>query len=84
MPKLVPPIPPPMTVPDEWCQCWGEVVTKVQAAKIINRSPSIVYKLVEEKRIKTAADGRVLTRSIAEYMLGGAPEPRPKVRKFIK
>lgn len=50
-----------------WTEQYGEIVTKTTAAKILGCSPTTIYKLIDEGDIKTAPDGRVLVRSMAEW-----------------
>ncbi len=64
-----------------WTEQYGEIVTKTTAAKILGCSPTTVYKLIEEKQIKTAPDGRVLVRSMAEWASCQSPNRKAKVQK---
>lgn len=64
-----------------WTEQYGEIVTKATAAKILGCSPSTVYKLIEERSIKTAPDGRVLVRSMAEWASCQSPNRKAKITK---
>lgn len=56
--------------PSDWVARWGEVVTKVKAAKMLGLSERQVYYMIERGELKTASDGRVLVWSAAEWALG--------------
>jgi len=62
-----------------WTEQYGEIVTKTTAAKILGCSPATVYKLIEENSIKTAPDGRVLVRSMAEWASCQSPNRKAKM-----
>lgn len=64
-----------------WTEQYGEIVTKTTAAKILGCSPTTVYKLIEDKQIKTAPDGRVLVRSMAEWASCQSPNRKAKITK---
>lgn len=67
------------TVAEVWAEQYGEIVTKTTAAKILGCSPATVYKLIEENSIKTAPDGRVLVRSMAEWASCQSPNRKAKM-----
>lgn len=64
-----------------WTEQYGEIVTKTTAAKILGCSPTTVYKLIEDRQIKTAPDGRVLVRSMAEWASSQSPNRKSKTQK---
>ena len=66
-----------------WTEQYGEIVTKTTAAKILSCSPTTVYKLIDGGELKTAPDGRVLVRSMAEWASCQSPNRKAKVQKGI-
>ncbi len=66
------------TAAEAWTEQYGEIVTKTTAAKILGCSPATVYKLIEDGSIKTAPDGRVLVRSMAEWASSQSPNRKSK------
>ena len=66
------------TAAEAWTEQWGEVVSKTAAAKILGCSPSTVYKLIADGDIRTAPDGRVLVRSMAEWASSQSPNRKAK------
>ena len=68
MPKIDPPLSVPVTKPDEWARTWGETMTKTRAAKALGISRPRLYDLLKSKKIGITFDGRVITRSLCEYV----------------
>lgn len=53
-------------VATQWVREWGEVVNKTRAGLMLGISRRQVNRLIEEGRLKTSFDGRVLVRPAAE------------------
>ena len=66
------------TAAEAWTEQYGELVPKTTAAKILGCSPATVYKLIEENSIKTAPNGHVLVRSMAEWASSQSPNRKAK------
>jgi len=60
---------------DAWPEKYGEAMTKVQAARVLGISRPTVYEHIKRGLLLLTADGRVSTRSAAEYC-----EPRREAR----
>lgn len=53
-----------------WVAAHGEIVSKTEAAGILNVARSTIYEMIDRGEIKTSPDGRVLVRSMAEWATG--------------
>lgn len=51
----------------DWTEKYGETVKKVEACKLLSRSPGYVTKLVQTHQVKTTPDGLVLVSSLQEF-----------------
>jgi len=58
----------PLTTADRWAIMYGETLKVKGAAKILNMCVNTVYKHIELGHFKRTLDGRINTRSIAEYV----------------
>ena len=58
-----------MTRQDEMILRYGECVTRAQAARIIGKSLTTVYRMVQDGRLRTACCGTMIDMySVAEYI----------------
>ena len=67
------------TVGEQWARTWGETLSKKRAAEMLGVSVTYLRGMVDDGRIACAPDGRVLTRSAAEWANSVAP-PKRKTR----
>lgn len=65
---------------DKLAEKWGEAVQRKIACQIMDRSYNYLAERIESGDIACAPDGRVLVRSIADYLYRGAPKPKQKER----
>jgi len=65
---------------DDWAEKYGETVKKVDACRMIQRSPNYLAKLIGSGKVKVNTDGHVLTRSLQEYA-EKSPEQRRHIRR---
>ena len=70
----------PPTREEQLTRTYGETCTVAQAARILGRSRTTVYSLLDDNKIHRIADGtRVDVRSIARYLEGDKRKGRLRV-----
>ncbi|MEN6547759.1 MAG: hypothetical protein ABFE07_17125 [Armatimonadia bacterium] len=61
---------PEMSIEDQWAKMYGESITKVIAARVLNVSRQTIYTRIAAGCYQVDQTGRVLVRSMAVYHKG--------------